>query len=255
MFLTSYFIGFILCMVRLSGFFLPLPVFGTRNIPSRVRIGLVVFISYALLPLLDLQLIQGIDSFLDLGGIVIVEFLKGAFLGMSFLLALSCIYILGGLIDRNIGFSMVQIMNPMGTKTMPVSANLFYLIAMAIFFVIDGHHQIIRVFVKSYYFSPVGAMRFNVYGVMELVTILQNAFILGFKLASPFIITIIVANIVLGLLAKAMPGLNVFMVGMPFKIAVGLFLLVSLSPLYIKSLIEVFLWVWENFMKMFVYLR
>ncbi len=247
-------VGLILCIARLSGFFLPLPVFGAKNLPRSVKIGLVVFISYTLLPILDLSYVENVSSFLQLGNFIIVEFLKGAFLGLSFTLALNCIYILGGLIDRNIGFSMVNIMNPMGTRQMPVSANLFYLVAIMVFFITNSHHQLIKIFAKSYQYSPVGVTDFNVIGVMEFVNILSTTFVMGFQLASPFIIVIIIANIVLGLLAKAMPGMNVFILGMPFKIFVGLFLFIILSPMYVKSLAEVFLWIWENYMRMFVYL-
>ncbi len=254
MFLTAYLIGLILCVARLSGFFLPLPVFGAKNVPAPVKIGLVVFISYTIIPILDISYIRGVSSLLQLGNFIIVEFVKGAFLGLSFTIALNCIYILGGLIDRNIGFSMVNIMNPMGTRQMPVSANLFYLVAIMVFFITNGHHQIIKIFVKSYQFSPIGVMDLKIIGVIEFVNILSKTFVMGFQLASPIIITIIIANIILGLLAKAMPGMNVFILGMPFKIFVGLFLLILISPVYIKSMAEVFIWIWENFMKMFVYL-
>ncbi len=254
MFLTTYLVGMILCISRLSGFFLPLPVFGAKNVPRSVKIGLVVFISYTILPILNLGYIKEVNSIIELGNFIVIEFIKGAFLGLSFTIALNCIYILGGLIDRNIGFSMVNIMNPMGTLRMPVSANLFYLVGIMVFFITNGHHQLIKIFVKSYQFSPLGVMDFKIFGVMEYIKILSMTFIMGFQLASPFIITIVVANIILGLLAKAMPGMNVFILGMPFKIFVGLFLFIILSPMYIKSLAEVFLWIWENYMKMFVYL-
>ncbi len=254
MFLTVYFIGIILCFARLSGFFIPLPVYGSKNIPSSIKIGLIFFITYSLIPILDLSYIQNVDSFLSLAGLIVLEFLKGTFLGLSFVVALNCIYLLGSLIDRNIGFSMVSIVNPMGTQQLPISANFFYIIAMMLFFIIDGHHQLIRVFVQSYEYAPLGMKFLNIHGVWELILILQKTFVLGFQLASPFIITIIVANIILGLLAKSMPGMNVFMIGMPFKVFVGMFLFIILSPVYIKSLIEVFLWIWENFMRMFIYL-
>ncbi len=254
MVLTVYFMAIILCFARLSGFFLPLPIYGSRNIPSSLKIGIVFFISYALVPILDVSNINNINSFFTLASLLILEFLKGTFLGLSFVVALNCIYLLGGLIDRNIGFSMVSVMNPLATQQLPVSANLFYMIAMMIFFIIDGHHRLIRVFVLSYEYAPMGINFFKIYGVWELINILEHTFVLGFQLASPFIITIIIANILLGLLAKSMPGMNVFVIGMPFKIYVGLFLFLTLVPVYIKSLIEVFLWIWENFMRMFIYL-
>lgn len=255
MILSAYFVGLILSMVRLSGFFVVMPIFGAKNVPARIKVGMVFFISYILLPILDLKYVIIPESFLSLIGMVTVEFLIGLFVGMVFAISLSCVYLLGGIIDRNIGFSMVSVVNPMGTQQLPVSANLFYIMALMVFFTINGHHHVLRVISQTYEFAPLGVGVFKIQGVWELVWILQKSFVLGFQLAAPFVITIFVGNMLLGLLAKAMPGMNVFILGMPFKIAIGLFLFVALTPLYIKSLIEVFLWIWDNFMRIFVYLK
>ncbi len=253
--LTSLLVALLLIITRLSGMFVILPVFGSRNIPVQVKVGLVFFTSYILLPIMDLQYIGNVGSFLELGYLIIVEFVIGLMFGMVVVIALSCIYVAGTIIDRNIGFAMVSVINPLGTEQLPISANVFYIMSMMLFFVIDGHHHLIRVLVETYEFAPLGRGFFNIFAATQLVDVLQEAFILGFKLAAPFVITIFVGNILLGLLAKAMPGMNVFMLGMPFKIAIGFLLFVVLLPRYSTALIEVFQWIWEELARFMIYIR
>lgn len=255
MILTSVFVALLLMIARMSGLFIILPIFGSRNIPAQIKVGLVFFTSYVMLPIIDLQYVQNVDTLLHLAYLIIVEFAIGLMFGMIVVLALGCIYVAGTMIDRNIGFAMVSVINPIGTDQLPVSANLFYIMSLMVFFTIDGHHQLIKTLADTYEFAPVGVGIFNIFGSLELVQIMQEAFIVGFKLASPFVITIFVGNVLLGLLAKAMPGMNVFMLGMPFKIAMGFFLFIILIPSYVSAFVEVFEWIWEEMVKFMVYLK
>ncbi len=253
--LSALFIALVLCISRMSGLFIILPIFGSRNIPAQMKIGLVFFTSYVILPILDLQYITNIDTLLNLAYLVIIEFVIGLTFGLAIVIALSCLYLAGAIIDRNIGFSMVSVVNPIGTGQLPVTANLFYIMTLMVFFITDSHHYLIRTLVETYEFAPVGRGFLNIFVSLELTDILQAAFITGFKLSSPFIITIFVTNVLLGLLAKAMPGMNVFMLGMPFKISVGFFLFTILMPSYVSAFAEVFNDIWETIAKMMVYIR
>lgn len=255
MVLSTLFIGLLLMIARMSGMFIILPVFGSRNIPRQVKVGLVFFTSYVMLPLVDLQYVQDLDSLLRLGYLVIIEFIVGLMFGLIMAIVLSSVYLAGGIIDRNIGFAMVSVVNPEGTGNLPVTANIFYTMALMVFFTINGHHNLFRVLAETYTLAPVGRGFFNIFASLELVDILQSAFVLGFKLAAPFIITVLVSNVLLGLLSKAMPGMNVFMIGMPFKIMVGLFLMIVLLPNYVRAFSEVFEWIWELLARFMVYIR
>ncbi len=122
---------------------------------------------------------------------------------------------------------MVSVVNPIGTEQLAVSANLLYVLAMILFFVIDGHHQLIRVIARSYEVAPVGSGFINLFVSLQLTDLMQEAFILGFKLAAPFIITVFIGNMLLGLLAKAMPGMNVFYLACHLKSALDFSFLLS----------------------------
>lgn len=255
MVLSSVFVGLLLMITRMSGLFMLVPIFGSRNIPVQAKIGLVFFTSYVMLPVVDLHYVQSVDTFLHLANLLIIEFIIGLMFGLVMALALSCLYVAGTVIDRNIGFAMVSVINPVGTDSLPVTANLFYIMSLIVFFMTDGHHSLIRVLADTYSFAPVGRGVLNIFVSLELVDVLQQAFSLGFKLAAPFVVTIFISNVLLGLLAKAMPGMNVFMLGMPFKIAIGFVLFIVLVPGYVAAFVEVFEWIWVLMTKFLVYIR
>lgn len=229
-----------LIFTRISGLFALMPVFSSKNVTAKAKIGILFFISLALMPITSLTATVAVESFAELLYHLAIEFIIGLSFGMVATLLLSSIYLAGALVDRNLGFSMVNVISPMDESSMPVSANIYYIFAMMIFLFTDGHHIIIRTIAKSIELIPIGGGQINPLLAMDFTELLSQAFIIGFQLSAPFIITILVANIILGLLSKAMPGMNVFMIGMPFKIFVGLTLFSLMMPLYYKSFIKLY---------------
>jgi flagellar biosynthetic protein FliR len=229
-----------LIFTRFSGLFVLLPVFSSRNIPWSIKAAVIIFISMAIMPIVSLNTQVVVNSFPELVYLMIVEFIIGLSFGMVISLLLSSIYLAGGLLDRNIGFSMVNVISPMDQSSMPVSANLYYMFAMMIFLFTDGHHIVIQALVQSIETIPIGQGILNVFIVLDFTELISQAFVIGIRLSSPFIITIMVANIILGMLSKAMPGMNVFMIGMPFKIFVGLTLFSLIMPAYYNTFVELY---------------
>jgi flagellar biosynthetic protein FliR len=229
-----------LIFTRISGLFILLPVFSSRNVTTVVKVGILFFISIAVAPVVALKADVQVNSFLELAYHLFVEFAIGLSFGMVMVILLSSIYLAGSIVDRNLGFSMVNVISPLDESNMPVSANIYYLFAMLIYLFTDGHHMMIRGIVESMQLIPVGGGLLNPLIVMDFVELFGQAFVIGVRLSAPFIITTMVANIILGMLSKAMPGMNVFMIGMPFKIFVGLTLFSLIMPVYYNSFIELY---------------
>lgn len=229
-----------LIFTRISGLFILLPVFSSRNVTTVIKVGILFFISIAVAPVVALKADIQVNSFLELAYHLFVEFAIGLSFGMVMVILLSSIYLAGSIVDRNLGFSMVNVISPLDESNMPVSANIYYLFAMLIYLFTDGHHMMIRGIVESMQLIPVGGGLLNPLIVMDFVELFGQAFVIGVRLSAPFIITTMVANIILGMLSKAMPGMNVFMIGMPFKIFVGLTLFSLIMPVYYNSFIELY---------------
>jgi len=241
MILTNGLLELILIFARIGGMFSMVPIFGAKNLPGYVKAGFILFLSITLFPLVEPVIEFEIATMLELGYNIVIEILIGLSLGLVITLMMNAIYLSGLLIDRNIGFAMVSVISAQDEGQIPVTANFFYLMIMIVFLITYSHHRVIEAVYYSLRVIPIGGGVVSIETAGAFVNILIMSFVIGFKIAAPFILTIFIANVILGLLSKAMPGLNVFMVGMPIKILIGLAMFVLLVPYYFeifKNLIE-----------------
>ncbi len=220
----------ILIFARIAGMVFTAPIFGSRNYPAQVKIGLIFFMSLILFPLVGSDIIYDVSSSYQIIFFLINEILIGVFMGLILTVYMGFIYFAGDLIDRDLGFAMVNVVNPLDESQIAITSNLFYIFAMLIFLQLDFHHEIITALVVSFEKIKLGTIFFSVPSFDILLDIIAESFVLGFQIAAPFVITVLIANIILGLLAKAMPGMNVFILGMPFKIFFGFLLFIILMP-------------------------
>lgn len=240
MLLLDYSIVTILVFTRMSAVFLLMPVFGSSNAPLIAKIGLIFFISLIMVPtqleIFDLE----VESLLALGNLMIMETLIGLSIGFITRIMINAFYLAGSLVDRNMGFAMVFVIGAQDESQLPVSANLYYIFAMMIFLSTNIHHALIKSIHLSYTTMPIGSNPILRLIVFNFTDVLTYTFDIGFRMAAPFILTVLVANVLLGLLSKAMPGMNVFMIGMPLKILVGLILFSFVIGVYSPMIVSIF---------------
>ena len=214
---------FLFILVRTTGIFVIAPVLSRNNIPMIMKIGLSLLVTYILLPVVTTGIEIQYNNILELFFIIINEFLIGITIGFIGFIYFSTLYLAGTIIDTEIGFGMVNVLDPQMRTQVPIMGNFYTIIVTLLFLIADGHHFIIETLVYSYNLLPIG-FKFTVGDgmVYKLTTIMAEIFILAFKFSAPILITIFIANLVLGILAKTMPQMNIFIVGMPLKILIGL---------------------------------
>lgn len=234
------FLDFILIAARISGMVFTAPVLGSRNFPTQAKIGLAFFLSLILFPIVGKDLIIDISSNYQFLFLLINEILIGVFMGLVITVYFGFIYFAGDLIDRDLGFAMVNVVNPLDESQIAITSNLFYIFATMIFLQLNLHHELIMALVTSFQKIKLGTLIFTVPSYSILLDIVAESFVLGFQIAAPFVITVLIANIILGLLSKAMPGMNIFILGMPFKIFFGFLLFIVLMP-YLYQIFAEFL--------------
>lgn len=238
--ISTEYIWLFLVFMRILGIFIVAPLYSNAKIMSQVKLGfslilsIVVFFSYDFsslkIPALDVAYISMIFRELSIG----------LFLGFILLLYFSVFNMAGNMIDAQIGFSMSSAFDPMSNSNVTVTANLYYTAAVLIFFTINGHHWMIEAMIKSFNILPIGDVKIK-WGIIEsFITNFADVFELGFKVAMPVMVTIFIANVTLGFLAKTVPQMNVFVVGMPLKVAVGIILLTLTAPFFVKTTLKIF---------------
>lgn len=240
------YLALILVFFRVSGIFLPFPIFGTGNIPNQVKISFILLISLIMLPVtIDGFDPDKVDTFASLAYYCTSEFVIGVSYGLISVVVINAVYVAGGIIDMVMGLSIISVISPQDEQEVPVSANILYLMAMMVFLGTDMHHVLIRAIRSTFVILPVGSGLFDFSNPALFNDFIVKSFSIGFQMSAPFILTILVVDIVLGLLSRAMPSMNIFVLGMPAKIFVGLLLYITLVPYYVTIIKNIFIMMFD----------
>ncbi|WP_350344966.1 flagellar biosynthetic protein FliR [Proteinivorax tanatarense] len=239
------FITFLLLLVRFSGLFLGTPIFGARNTPNILKVGFAFFCSIIVLPS------QNAGIHLDEVGLalfilVIKELLIGLVIGYISILIFSCLQFAGQFIDVQMGFGIANVIDPQNGNPIPLIGNFKYTLALLLFLQIDGHHMLIAGLFKSLEVMPLGQVELPQGLYPFIFSLFIEMFWISLHIGLPIIGTLFCVNIGLGLVARTVPQINVFVVGIPLKIIVGLATLILVFPFYINVVINLFQNLLEN---------
>ena len=225
---------FLLLMTRVSGVFVISPFFGSINIPVYFRAGAALMMSFVLYPVVDqMGAVQAPPSVLAYMLAVCSELFVGWLIGFVAYVVLSAIQMAGKIMDMQVGFSIVNVMDPTSGQQIPLIGSFLYNLGLIVFLVVNGHHMIIAALFESFRVVPILGMVPHA-GLVSLIgDFTAGIFVTGMKIAMPVTFAILLTNVGLGILARTMPQLNIFVVGIPLQIVVGLFVLGIMLPFYI----------------------
>lgn len=210
---------FILILVRISGVFFISPFFSSQNVPNIMKIGLSLMLTSILTFTIDVDLIA-LDT--PLIALIVGELMVGIIIGFISYIFFSTFYVMGQIVDMNIGFGMVNVIDPQNRIQVPLMGNFYYILAFLTLLSINGHHMIIEALVNSYEYIPIGSFKFKLDYGFFILDLISKMFITGFKLCIPFVVIIFLLDILLGILVRTIPQMNVFVVGLPLKIIIGM---------------------------------
>lgn len=225
--------AFILVLVRMTGLFVISPIFGRRNIPAYFKIGFAFFLALILVNTTDVSIPEYGESIYGYALIVTKEFLVGLTIGYISYMVFSAIYIAGQLIDMHIGFGMVNVLDPMSNIQIPITANFYYIITLLLFLQMNGHHMLIKSLFDSYKHIPIGKAVFDSTLQNDMIELFNGTFVTALKISAPVIAAAFIVDVSLGVMAKTIPQMNVFVVGMPLKIIIGLLVLYITIPVFV----------------------
>jgi flagellar biosynthetic protein FliR len=238
--LTNQVYYFVLILARVLGFLVVAPIFGSKSLPNRLKIGLAVFITIIILPITSFSAIKAPEGLLIISFQLIIELFIGFIIGFIMLLNFMALQLAGQFIDTRIGFAMASVIDPQNGMQAPLVGQFKNILATLFFLVINGHHYLLKALTDS--FTIVGVTKFH--GSSELVwalfRIVGDLFPLGFRLALPVIAILFIVDVAFGLVARVVPQINVFMMGMPTKVLVGIIFLIIILPSYINTLQDLF---------------
>ncbi|MFC6331153.1 flagellar biosynthetic protein FliR [Paenibacillus septentrionalis] len=223
---------FLLIFCRVTAFFVVAPIFNHSNVPAMFKIGLGFFISLLIFSMHGTNQALIMDAQYML--LIIREVLIGIMFGFVVYLFFATMQTAGGLIDMQIGFAMANIVDPVSGVSIPLLGNFKYLLMLVVFLMMNGHHFLLIGLMDSYLYMPIENEWFSRMADGSLAQFITNAVIsslvIGIQVALPMVVAMFITDVGLGFLAKTAPQFNVFVIGFPVKIMLGLFLLVLLMP-------------------------
>ncbi|WP_055108449.1 flagellar biosynthetic protein FliR [Paenibacillus ihumii] len=233
---------FLLVFCRMTAFFVVAPIFSSRGVPNSFKIGLSAAV--ALLIVIIKGFNQPVPTDYSYILFIIRELLIGLLMGYVAQLLFTVIQMAGSFIDIQMGFGIVNVIDPMTGSSAPVLGNFKYIIATLLFLSMNGHHYLLDAVIRSYNWMPLSNelfQRISQGNLSEfLVSTFSQAFLLSFQLAAPLVVALFVTDVALGFLARTAPQFNVFVIGIPLKILVGLAMLLLLIPSLIYAFENLF---------------
>ena len=212
---------FTLVLARIAGLFAAIPLFGGHRVPQTVKTAAILAMTLVLFPIVRDFIPKMPADAISLAVLVIRETLVGLTLSLLSQLIFAAVEFCGQLVGMQMGLSMASLFDPDAGQTQVIAA-FQNLLATLLFMTLGVHHVFIRAIVESYTLIPVGAWHMSGGLIHFLITAMSGLFVLGVKLAAPVMVSLLAAGVVLGIMARSFPQMNIFMISFPLNIGLGL---------------------------------
>jgi flagellar biosynthetic protein FliR len=224
-FLPALAATFMLVFARVGAMMMLLPGFGEASVPVRLRLGIALMLTLIMLPLHRAAYHVDLSATSAVVVLMVQEIVVGVVLGATARFTLSALSVAGSIIAQQMGLGFVTAVDPTQDQQSVIVANFLTILGLTLIFATDSHYLVLAALSDSYtLFSPGELMPSG-----DIAALATNAFTVAFKigvqLAAPFIIFGLVFNLGLGLLARMMPQMQVYFVGVPLSILAGFLLL------------------------------
>jgi flagellar biosynthetic protein FliR len=227
---------FLLIMARVGGIFLIGPVFSNRAIPRQVKVLLTLIISMLMFVGLNLKTPVAPTNLGPFTVYLLSEVIIGLIIGFVAQMTFSAIQFAGHAVDMQMGFAIVNVIDPVYGTQAPLIGSFQNVLALLIFLATNSHHYLISILFQSYKQIPIFGISAGQSAAQFMIDLFGNMLVTGMKLAIPVVGAIFVAEVALGIIARTMPQMQVFFVGIPLKIFIGFILLLIILPVYITTI-------------------
>ena len=239
----------VLIWVRTSTLFTAArPLFGLPGVPGLVRLGLSALVALMLWPQAAPPAQGPPAGGEDFGGpawavwaaAIGREVAVGLVMAFGVEALFGAVWLAGQLVDLPMGFSVVNVIDPTLQQETPLVGQFYLLLTTLVLFAVNGHHELIRALMESVRVLPPGQPGFFPAVTDGAVAAFARAFVLGLRMAAPVMAAMFLADVALAVVARAVPQLNVFVVGFPVKLLLGFAALLLALPGVVSAAVSTF---------------
>lgn len=224
-FLPALAAAFLLTFARVGAMVMLLPAVGELSLPSRVRLTIALVLTAILLPAHQKAYAVDLKALGPVLVLLFQELVIGAVLGLAARLALSALQITGSVVAQQLGLGFVTAVDPTQNQQGLLVGNFLSVLGIALVFATDMHHLVIAAMNDSYSIFAPGELPLMGDAAQHVTRIIATSFRIGIQLSAPFLVFGLLFNFGLGLLSRLMPQMQVFFIGLPLSILLGLLLL------------------------------
>lgn len=212
-FLISRFMVFTLVLARTGTLLMTAPIFGTQVLPRRIRALLAVAMSLLVTPAFLGTSMPAVENTVEYGRLLVNEALVGLLMGLGVNILFSGIQVAGQVVSQLSGLSLADVFSPGFEEDVSIFSQLFYFVTLAVFVAVGGHRIMTQALLDTFAAAPPGHAALGTSFVEVLVGILTQSFALGIRAAAPLMVALLLSNLVLGLISRTLPQINVIAVG------------------------------------------
>ena len=228
---------FLFVFCRVGALIIFVPILVSRQIPQALKIGLMLFISLAVFPLVQGRPLPEPRGIMELSIFLMSDVTIG--LGIAYIarLIFAAVQVAGTVVDFQMGFGVVNVIDPQTETQVSVTAQFHNILAVLVFLAVDAHHFILQAIVESFFILNPAEIDFFSITPEYILHLFSGTFITAVKIAAPIMAILFFLSVGLGLVARTVPQMNVFIVGFPLQIGVGL-LMVGLSMSFFNIVVQ-----------------
>ena len=228
---------FLFVFFRVGALILFVPILGSRQIPPVLKVGFIFFIAIVTFPLVKDQPLPEPRGVVELAIFLIMDVTIGLAIAYIARLIFAAVQVAGTVVDFQMGFGVVNVIDPQTDTQVSVTAPFHNILAVLIFLAVDAHHFIIQAIVDSFFIINPAEISFASLTPEYMLRLFTGTFTIAVKIAAPIMAILFFLSVGLGLVARTVPQMNVFIVGFPLQIGVGL-LMVGLSISFFSLLVQ-----------------
>jgi flagellar biosynthetic protein FliR len=216
--------AFLLTFARIGTMVMLLPGVGDQNMPARVRLTVALVLTALLLPAHEKAYHVELNALAPVLVVMVQEMLIGAVLGMTARLAMSALQVAGSVVAQQLGLGFVTAVDPTQNQQGVLVGNFLTVLGVTLIFATNLHYLVIAALNDSYNIFRPGELPLTGDVAKHITHVIATSFRIGIQLAAPFLVFGLLFNVGLGVLSRLMPQMQVFFIGLPLSILLGLML-------------------------------
>ncbi len=222
-FTPTEFMAFVLILARVAIIIFIAPIFGGALVPNEVKAALSLLLTLVLWNTIGVDVSAYPVDLIAYAPMLATELFVGLTITLLIRMVLEGVQIAGQYIGYQMGFAIVNVVDPQSGEQASVLAQIMYVLALIVFLSVNGHYIIIKGMVDSFELVPPGQLTLSPVVYSEIMGSVSGMFIIALKLGAPALAVMFFTKVSMGIVAKTVPQMNILFVGMPLYIVIGLF--------------------------------